>query len=437
MYPLSKSQTRSSSRGRAPPGGKVFSTGRGGAGNLIGVARDEDMAEFNGEEDASVVRAVKEERSRSRERMGRTEVGTTGRGGRGNIRSASRGRDLELGRVPTVLEEQERAANEDEELRYQEVLRKREREGPDHYVSSGRGASPSLSAPLSPSSSGSKLTLVPLQAARATSSARSGVLPLNLDDPSPATPALAARRTLPSFPCLYHLSRRTFRSTVVINTSRRCSTRPGSPRPLSLEPVRVRGALALLREAEPVRKRRAKASVQSMALPSERWRRDELIAAVASVGQAGSRSGRARATTTTRESNARPPGSLSTTAKLALRATRCPPSSTRSRTSSRPTATKRVRRRSSSSSSPLGSRSPYLALASTARRRPRRRQPRPSPWLAPQPRQRRPAARRRAPRPQPHGNRSRCVPSLPLTSLSSHRGQADLALARSQVEPAT
>ncbi|GAA5916709.1 hypothetical protein JCM8208_000757 [Rhodotorula glutinis] len=139
MYPLSKSQTRSSSRGRAPPGGKVFSTGRGGAGNLIGVARDEDMTEFNGEEDANVVRAVKEERSRSRERMGRTEVGTTGRGGRGNIRSASRGRDLELGRVPTVLEEQERAANEDEELRYQEVLRKRERDGPDHYVSSGRG----------------------------------------------------------------------------------------------------------------------------------------------------------------------------------------------------------------------------------------------------------------------------------------------------------
>lgn len=140
MYPLSKSQTRSSSRGRAPPGGKVFSTGRGGAGNLIGVARDEDMSEFNGEEDDAVVRAVKEERSRSRERMGRTEVALSGRGGRGNIRSASRGRDLELGRVPTVLEEQERAATEDEELRIQELMRKRERDGPDHYVSSGRGA---------------------------------------------------------------------------------------------------------------------------------------------------------------------------------------------------------------------------------------------------------------------------------------------------------
>ncbi|BGP42928.1 hypothetical protein JCM10449v2_006943 [Rhodotorula kratochvilovae] len=143
MYPISKSQTRSSSRGRSltagPPGGKVFSTGRGGAGNLIGVAPNEDMTEFDGEEDPDVVRAVREERSRSRERMGCVEVSTSGRGGRGNIRSASRGRDLELGRVPTVLEEQERTLAEDEELRLQELMRKREREGPEQYVSTGRG----------------------------------------------------------------------------------------------------------------------------------------------------------------------------------------------------------------------------------------------------------------------------------------------------------
>ncbi|GJN93163.1 hypothetical protein Rhopal_006210-T1 [Rhodotorula paludigena] len=145
MYPVTKSQTRSSSRGRSlnptpPAGGKVFSTGRGGAGNLIGVAPSEDMTEFDGEEDPNVVRAVREDRSRSREREGRIDVASSGRGGRGNIRSASRGRDLELGRVPTVLEEQERTAAEDEELRLQELMRKREREAPEqHYVSTGRG----------------------------------------------------------------------------------------------------------------------------------------------------------------------------------------------------------------------------------------------------------------------------------------------------------
>ncbi|GAA6046715.1 hypothetical protein JCM3770_003131 [Rhodotorula araucariae] len=150
MYPISKSQTRSSSRGRSlaagPPGGKVFSTGRGGAGNLIGIAPNEDMAEFDGEEDPDVVRAVREERSRSRERMGCIEVSSSGRGGRGNIRSASRGRDLELGRVPTVLEEQERTIAEDEELRLQELMRKREREGPEQYVSTGRGGAGNIFA---------------------------------------------------------------------------------------------------------------------------------------------------------------------------------------------------------------------------------------------------------------------------------------------------
>ncbi|CDR35678.1 RHTO0S01e04698g1_1 [Rhodotorula toruloides] len=144
MYPLSKSQTRSSSRGRAPPGGKIFSTGRGGAGNLIGVSPNEDMREFDGEEDPNVVRLVREDRSRSRERDGRVEVATTGRGGRGNMRSSSRGRDLELGRVPTVMEEQERADREDDELRLQELLKKRERE-PGQFVSTGRGGAGNIS----------------------------------------------------------------------------------------------------------------------------------------------------------------------------------------------------------------------------------------------------------------------------------------------------
>ena len=97
------------------------------------------MSEFDGEEDPEVLQAVREDRSRSRERDGYIEVTASGRGGRGNIRSHSRGRDLELGRVPTVLEEQERMDIEDEELRLQELLRKRERDGPDQWVSTGRG----------------------------------------------------------------------------------------------------------------------------------------------------------------------------------------------------------------------------------------------------------------------------------------------------------
>ena len=97
------------------------------------------MSEFDGEEDPAVLQAVRDDRSRSRERDGYIEVTASGRGGRGNIRSQSRGRDLELGRVPTVLEEQERMDIEDEELRLQELLRKRERDGPDQWVSTGRG----------------------------------------------------------------------------------------------------------------------------------------------------------------------------------------------------------------------------------------------------------------------------------------------------------
>ncbi|GAA5968089.1 hypothetical protein JCM21900_000084 [Sporobolomyces salmonicolor] len=139
-HPLTTTNTRSSSRGRSiATSNKVLSTGRGGAGNLIGVTTGEDITEFDGEEDPDVVRAVREERSRSREREGRFEIATSGRGGRGNIRSQSRNRDLELGRVPTVLEEQERMEVEDEELREEELKKKIERQGPERWVSSGRG----------------------------------------------------------------------------------------------------------------------------------------------------------------------------------------------------------------------------------------------------------------------------------------------------------
>ncbi|GAA5824798.1 hypothetical protein JCM11251_005349 [Rhodosporidiobolus azoricus] len=149
QYPLSKSQTRSSSRGRSLSvnGGKVFSTGRGGAGNMLGLAENDDPSEFDGEEDPNVVDQVRTDRSRSRERSGRPEITTGGRGGRGNIRSHSRTRDLELGRVPTVLEEQEKMERDDEDLREQELLRKKEREGPDRWVSSGRGGAGNFFSP--------------------------------------------------------------------------------------------------------------------------------------------------------------------------------------------------------------------------------------------------------------------------------------------------
>ncbi|GAA6030896.1 hypothetical protein JCM8097_008925 [Rhodosporidiobolus ruineniae] len=155
-YPLGKQQTRSSSRGRsvhtAAPHAKVFSTGRGGAGNLIGVGENEDPMDYDGEEDPSVVNQVRTDRSRSRERLGRDDVVTSGRGGRGNIRSHSRTRDLELGRVPTVLEEQEKFDREDEEARAREILRKAERDGPERWVSSGRGGAGNFFSPRRQSS---------------------------------------------------------------------------------------------------------------------------------------------------------------------------------------------------------------------------------------------------------------------------------------------
>ena len=51
---------------------------------------------------------------------------------------------MEIGRVPTVLEEQERVEREDELLREEEYRRKEEREKaakpqPQRWVSSGRG----------------------------------------------------------------------------------------------------------------------------------------------------------------------------------------------------------------------------------------------------------------------------------------------------------
>ncbi|GAA6059037.1 hypothetical protein JCM10212_001262 [Sporobolomyces blumeae] len=147
QYPLSATQTRSTSRGRTLNGsvhgpGKIVSTGRGGAGNLIGFSTTEE-AELTGEEDPHLVEQIRVDRSKSREREGRVEVASSGRGGRGNIRSQSRNRDLEAGRVPTVLEEQERVEREDERLREEELKRRDEREKatsqPQRWVSSGRG----------------------------------------------------------------------------------------------------------------------------------------------------------------------------------------------------------------------------------------------------------------------------------------------------------
>lgn len=80
-----------------------------------------DVAE-QGEEDEEVVRAAKENRSQSRERTGREEWVASGRGGQGNIRSRSRGRELDLGRVPTVQEEKERDEVAAQAARDREVM---------------------------------------------------------------------------------------------------------------------------------------------------------------------------------------------------------------------------------------------------------------------------------------------------------------------------
>ncbi|GAA5874275.1 hypothetical protein JCM16303_005797 [Sporobolomyces ruberrimus] len=150
QYPLSASQTRSSSRGRTIlssagtlGGGKIVSSGRGGAGNLVSISNEGEQDGFTGEEDPDLIKKIRDDRSKSREREGRIDVATSGRGGRGNIRSQSRNRDVEMGRVPTVLEEQERSEREDELLREEEYRRREEREKatpqPQRWVSSGRG----------------------------------------------------------------------------------------------------------------------------------------------------------------------------------------------------------------------------------------------------------------------------------------------------------
>lgn len=148
QYPLSATQTRSSSRGRTLSLGggsnKIVTSGRGGAGNLVAYSTEEEVNGISGEEDPDLIRQIREDRSKSREREGRIEIATSGRGGRGNIRSSSRGKDLEMGRVATVLEEQERSEREDELLREEEYRRKEEREKaakpqPQRWVSSGRG----------------------------------------------------------------------------------------------------------------------------------------------------------------------------------------------------------------------------------------------------------------------------------------------------------
>ena len=123
----------------------MISSGRGGAGNLVAISNEGEQDDFTGEEDPNLLRQIREDRSKSREREGRFEVATSGRGGRGNIRSQSRNRDVEMGRVPTVLEEQERTDREDELLREEEYRRREEREKanpqPQRWVSSGRGKS--------------------------------------------------------------------------------------------------------------------------------------------------------------------------------------------------------------------------------------------------------------------------------------------------------
>ncbi|GAA5944974.1 uncharacterized protein JCM15063_000590 [Sporobolomyces koalae] len=147
QYPLSATQTRSSSRGRtalSPGAGKVVSSGRGGAGNLVAISNEDEVLGYNGEEDPDLVKQVRQDRSQSREREGRIEVSSSGRGGRGNvIRSQSGSRDLE------VLEEQERAEKEDELMREEEYRKREEREranpSTQRWVSSGRGGAGNFS----------------------------------------------------------------------------------------------------------------------------------------------------------------------------------------------------------------------------------------------------------------------------------------------------
>ncbi|KAM0791125.1 hypothetical protein ACM66B_004411 [Microbotryomycetes sp. NB124-2] len=134
---LHQTVSRSTSRGRP-----LKSVGRGGAGNMLDV---DETQELTGDEPEDVVRRAREEvereRSMSRERTGREEFVASGRGGQGNIRSRSRGRELDLGRVPTVQEQKEREQAEAEEQREQQILEKHKEQAAKQtrWFTSGRG----------------------------------------------------------------------------------------------------------------------------------------------------------------------------------------------------------------------------------------------------------------------------------------------------------
>lgn len=143
MPPLRATQTNTTmnTANTATTGGtsRAYSTGRGGAGNIRSPSRGRQLEAIQGEEGLelgaelpeTVAKAREESASRSRSR-GRVEVMASGRGGRGNIRSPSTG--------PEGAESRERARVLEVEER--EVEEKRLKEGPGLFgVSSGRGES--------------------------------------------------------------------------------------------------------------------------------------------------------------------------------------------------------------------------------------------------------------------------------------------------------
>ncbi|SGY77394.1 BQ5605_C005g03625 [Microbotryum silenes-dioicae] len=142
---LSQTTSRSTSRGRTP----ALAVGRGGAGNMKFAMQDGEAPVLStGEEPASVVHQARVERSSSREREGRPEVVASGRGGQGNMRSQSRGKDLDLARVSTVAEVEEKAEMEKEEAKEREVLQKHEKEVAKKRVwATGRGGAGNIRSP--------------------------------------------------------------------------------------------------------------------------------------------------------------------------------------------------------------------------------------------------------------------------------------------------
>ncbi|KDE03353.1 hypothetical protein, variant [Microbotryum lychnidis-dioicae p1A1 Lamole] len=142
---LSQTTSRSTSRGRTP----ALAVGRGGAGNMKFAMQDGEAPVLStGEEPASVVHQARVERSSSREREGRPEVVASGRGGQGNMRSQSRGKDSDLARVSTVAEVEEKAEMEKEEAKEREVLQKHEKEVAKKRVwATGRGGAGNIRSP--------------------------------------------------------------------------------------------------------------------------------------------------------------------------------------------------------------------------------------------------------------------------------------------------